>query len=164
MVRDRWLTLRAETWRTASGVVLDPWWMLDGADWAHAVAFTPDDRVVLVRQFRPGAGAPTLELPGGLVDATDPDPLAAARRELREETGYAAPNWRPLPPLWHDPAHATHRIHFAVATGAAPVGVQHLDQAEDVAVVLMTVAEALAAPDFRMAGQVAGLLLAVRAR
>ena len=56
-LRDGWIHLRAETWETPKGVTLDPWWMLDWADWVHVVALTADDRLVLVRQFRPGAQA-----------------------------------------------------------------------------------------------------------
>jgi ADP-ribose pyrophosphatase len=56
---------------------------------AVVVALTPDDRVVLVREFRPGVEATLLELPGGVVDAGE-EPLEAAHRELLEETGYEA--------------------------------------------------------------------------
>jgi len=162
-VQDRWIELRAETWETPGGLRLDPWWMTAGADWAHVVAFTADDRLVLVRQFRPGANTATLELPGGLVDTTDADPLAAARREFREETGHDATDWRLLPPLWHDPAHATVRLHVAVATGAAPCGPQRLEATEAIGVETPTLGAALADPGFRAAGQLGALLLALRA-
>ena len=56
---------------------------------AVVVALTGDDRVVLVREFRPGVEATLLELPGGVVDAGE-EPLEAAHRELLEETGFAA--------------------------------------------------------------------------
>jgi len=162
-VRDRWIELRAETWETAAGIRLDPWWMTAGADWAHVVAFTPDERLVLVRQFRPGAGVATLELPGGLVDATDADPLAAARREFREETGYDAPFWQLLPPLWNDPAHATVRLWAAAATGAVPVAEQRLEATEAIGVETLPLAAALDDPGFRAAGQLGAVLLALAA-
>jgi 8-oxo-dGTP pyrophosphatase MutT (NUDIX family) len=162
VVHDRWIELRAESWETPAGIRLEPWWMTGGADWAHVVAFTPDDRLVLVRQFRPGAGTTTLELPGGLVDAADADPLAAARREFREETGYDAADWRLLPPLWHDPAHATVRLHVAVAISAVPVAPQCLEPTEAITVEILPLGAALADPAFRAAGQVGALLLALR--
>ena len=57
------------------------------ADWANVVALTPDDRVVLVAQYRHGLDALTLEIPGGVLDPGE-DPALAAARELVEETGY----------------------------------------------------------------------------
>src|SRR5881296_1537349 len=59
------------------------------ADTAVVLAVTDASEVVLVREFRPGVEELLLELPGGGVD-TGEDPLEAARRELLEETGYAA--------------------------------------------------------------------------
>jgi 8-oxo-dGTP pyrophosphatase MutT (NUDIX family) len=55
------------------------------------VALTDDDEVLLVTQDRYPTGRPSVEVPGG--NAAGEDPLAAARRELREETGYAAGRW-----------------------------------------------------------------------
>jgi ADP-ribose pyrophosphatase len=61
--------------------------VLDGPDTVAVLALTEDDRVVLVREFRPGPEEVILELPGGLVDEGQ-TPSDAARRELLEETGY----------------------------------------------------------------------------
>jgi ADP-ribose pyrophosphatase len=61
--------------------------VLDGPDTVAVLALTEDDRVVLVREFRPGPEDLILELPGGLVEQGQ-TPREAARRELLEETGY----------------------------------------------------------------------------
>lgn len=163
--RDRWIHLRADAWETAGGRVLDPWYMLEWQDWVHVVALTPDDRLVLVRQFRPGFGAAALELPGGIMEPEETDPVAAARREFREETGHDAAAFVPVASLSPEPAHATNRIHFVLATGAAPAGPQHLDPAEEIAVETLpvgTVLAGLGAGVLANATHVGGLLLALR--
>lgn len=59
----------------------------DEPDTAVVLALTPDQEVVLVREFRPGVEQALLEMPGGGLDDGE-DPVRAAERELLEETGY----------------------------------------------------------------------------
>ena len=62
--------------------------ILDAPSWVNIIPLTRDRKVVMVRQFRHGISGFTLEIPGGMVDPDDESPADAARRELREETGY----------------------------------------------------------------------------
>src|SRR5512141_1436011 len=62
-------------------------WVVDTVDWCNIVPLTDDNQVVMVRQHRHATYEVTLDLTGGMVDPTDADPAAAARRELLEETG-----------------------------------------------------------------------------
>ena len=62
--------------------------VLESGDWVNIIPVTADNHIVLIHQHRHGINDITLEIPGGMVDADDPSPLHAARREMQEETGY----------------------------------------------------------------------------
>ena len=85
--------------------------------WAAVIAITPDQQLVLVEQYRHGLGRTSLELPSGVIDKGE-QPLQAAQRELREETGYQSHQWELLVELAPEPSRSTHRAHFFIANGA----------------------------------------------
>ena len=89
VVRDDWLTLRADTYRLPDECEIAPYYIIEYRDWVNAVALTQDHEIVLVRQFRPGLGRIILEIPGGSTEPGESSMLEAAQRELLEETGYA---------------------------------------------------------------------------
>ena len=77
--------------------------IIDANEWANVVAITPDDKVVMVRQWRFGSQAEGLEIPGGVVDKGE-TPEEAATRELEEETGYRPGTIESVGWLWSNPA------------------------------------------------------------
>ena len=84
------------------------------------------DHVVLVEQYRVPLGRPCLELPAGLIGDDDAaageDPLAAAKRELIEETGYAARDWADLGEFVSSPGMVSESFTLLRATGLERVG------------------------------------------
>ena len=90
VLADRWIHVNADAVEDARGNLLDPYYTLESPDWVSVVALTDAEELVLVRLYRHGLRALSLELPAGAVDPGDADPLAAGRRELLEETGHEA--------------------------------------------------------------------------
>ncbi|MCY3859824.1 MAG: NUDIX hydrolase [Gammaproteobacteria bacterium] len=88
--------------------------VLESVDWINIVALTPDDKSVMVRQYRFGIEACTLETPGGMVDDGE-TPLEAAQRELLEETGYTSNEWTYLGAVEPNPAFHPHLCHHFLA-------------------------------------------------
>lgn len=105
------------------------------------VALTPDNQVIMVRQYRPGPDEIFLELPGGYVDPGE-DRLTAGLRELREETGYTSELGKHVATLY-DSAYSTMRRSVVVATDCVLNHDQELDENEDCEVVLVSVSEFL---------------------
>lgn len=107
--------------------------VLDAPDWVNVVALDAGDRVLLVRQWRFGIGAPTLEIPGGMVDPGE-SPLEAAARELVEETGYRAARWTELGAVDPNPAFLTNRCTTFLAEQLERVGEPAGDGEEEITV------------------------------
>lgn len=89
-------------------------YILKAPEWINVIPITPQDEVVLVEQYRFGIEAPTLEIPGGMVDP-DEEPGEAARRELLEETGYQSDRWQSLGKVSANPAIMSNFTHMYVA-------------------------------------------------
>jgi len=105
--------------------------VIESPDWVNVIPVTRDGQVVLIRQFRFGVWANTLEIPGGMTEPGE-DPAAAAARELEEETGYRAGRWEPLGFVHPNPALMTNRAFSFLALECERVHAGRQDPAEDI--------------------------------
>lgn len=127
------------------------------------VAFDADGRLVLARQLREAARAELLELPAGVVDEGE-DELAAAQRELREETGLHGGSWRRLRRLHPSPGFLREPVTLFLAE-ALEEGDRDLDDGEEVELVRVPVSELEAlVEELEDAKTLAGLLLVLHGR
>jgi ADP-ribose pyrophosphatase len=104
---------------------------MEEGEWVHIVALNSDGKILLTRQYRHAANVICNELPCGVANEAE-DPLEAAKRELREETGYVADEWTKLAVLFANPARQTNRIHCFLARGLKKVSAQTLDETEEI--------------------------------
>lgn len=113
--------------------------ILEQPNWVNVIPLTSDDQVVMIEQWRHGSRSVQLETPGGLMDAGE-TPEQCARRELREETGYDADNIVRLGVVHPNPAIQNNLQYYIFAKDCRKVGEPKLDQAEDVTVKLVPLA------------------------
>jgi 8-oxo-dGTP pyrophosphatase MutT (NUDIX family) len=166
VVKDRWLSLRADDCRNADGQVIAPYYVLEYPPLVNVLALTPEHNVVLVKQYRHGIRQVILELPGGALDEQDASILDAAQRELREETGYAAEEWRETGTFCASPNNHTNTCYCFLAFGARYVTEPQREPTEHIEVVLMSLDELLERAyraELRHSHHVASLFFAARA-
>jgi len=112
-------------------------YIIDFPSWVQIIPITPDDRLVMIRQYRHGCGQIFLELPGGLIDKDDLSPDKTAKRELLEETGYLAEDLSLLTSTYPQPAVLNNMGLTYLTKGVKKVTEPNLDAAEDIEVCLV---------------------------
>ena len=86
------------------------------------VALDPDDRVMMIHQYRHPVHRRLWELPAGLLDVQGEDPVEAAKRELEEEAGLTATDWSVLIDVVPSPGFSDESVRVFLARGLAEVG------------------------------------------
>jgi 8-oxo-dGTP pyrophosphatase MutT (NUDIX family) len=105
--------------------------VIESVDWVNVIAVTPRDELVMVEQYRHGSNTVELEIPGGMMDPHESDPVATGTRELREETGYEGRSARALGWTFANPAIMSNRSHFVLIEGCEHKHECEFDQSED---------------------------------
>ena len=100
------------------------------------VALTEDNKIIMERQYRYACKRPILEIPAGKIDKGETDPVAAAVRELKEETGYTADEIIHLGDCNPSCAYSEEVIHLYLMRGLTK-GEQDLDDDEVIELIEM---------------------------
>jgi 8-oxo-dGTP pyrophosphatase MutT (NUDIX family) len=135
-----WYTVRVDRVELPNGTVIPEYWVSEYPPWVNVVALTEKDEVVLIRQYRHGIAAVHWELPAGSTDPEDTSMEEAARRELREETGYVGGRWSLLTTLSANPALQNNLTYTFLAEGVTP-GAASPEESEEITVHLKPLAE-----------------------
>jgi ADP-ribose pyrophosphatase len=136
--------LRADECQLPDGRIMPRYYVFEFPEWVNVVPITPDGKMILVRQYRHGAEAEFLEIPGGSTHpGANEDPRLAGERELLEETGFAAQEWIYCGHHHPNPSLQSNRMHTFVALGCTKVAEPSLDPFEDLHVEIMDVGQAL---------------------
>ncbi len=116
-------------------------YVLDSVNWVNVIAVTRDQKLVMVEQYRHGSNTVELEVPGGMMDADESDPVATAVRELREETGFIGENARLLGTIHSNPAILSNKTFTVLIENCELKHAVEFDSGEDLATRLIPVTE-----------------------
>ena len=177
IVKDEWVDFKKSAYRFPDGSVFEPYYSYSRKNYVVIIASDPDGNYLCVRQYRQGIAKVTTEFPAGAIEwdeqkamtcgsanvrPTLADALGAAKRELREETGYESDEWRPLQVIASNATMADNYAYVYVATNCRKVAAQDLDETEFLNVSLHTASELdqmVRSGDFEQAVHIAAWLL-----
>ena len=138
---DVWLHARKDRCIRPDGKIVDPYYVMEYPEWVTALAFTKDENVILVRQYRHALGEVCIELPGGCVDKNDENFEASVRREFLEETGHAFETAEYLGRTSANPSTNSNTLHMFLLTGGEKVQGQQLDANEEIDILVVSFEE-----------------------
>jgi ADP-ribose pyrophosphatase len=116
-----WFRVVADDLLLPDGTRVDDFLRIEAPDFVMIFPATRDGQVLTLRGYKHGAGHVMYQLPAGYMDRPGETPLECARRELLEETGHAAGEWRSLGTLAVDGNRGLGRAHLFLAQGLQAV-------------------------------------------
>ena len=177
IVQDEWIDFRKTAYRFPDGKIFEPFYTYSRRDYVVIVASDEDGKYLCVRQFRQGIREVTTEFPAGGIERADgkqygdrvptssEDALAAAKRELSEETGYESDEWTHLITIPSNATIADNLAHIYLARNCKKMSGQNLDDMEFLNIKRYTaneIEEFISSGQFQQAIHILAWLLSVR--
>jgi ADP-ribose pyrophosphatase len=159
----RFLKVETHAVEFPDGRIVADWGWIDSPAFINVVAMTASGLILCFRQAKYAVDGLTLAPPGGYLEPGE-EPLAAAQRELLEETGYVAADWHALGSYVVDGNRGNGVAHFFLATGAVwqqPICADDLEAQDLLLLTRAEVVRALTAGEFKVLPWAACVALAL---
>jgi ADP-ribose pyrophosphatase len=140
------------------GIEIPDYYRIELPDYALVFARTVDEHVIVFRQYKHGIGRVCLGFPGGALEPGE-DPLASARRELLEETGYASDNWQALGEFVTNGNQHCNVAHLFIARNCRRTGPPTASDLENPECLLIPIGELAARMPLEQIGQISHVAL-----
>ncbi len=153
-----YLKVREDHVLLPSGYEVQDYSIWESGEVSQIIPVMEDGRLMMVRQYKHGVGEVIEEFPGGFIEPND-TPLGTAKKELAEETGFGAKEFKKLGVFMHHPSKETGHLHLFLASGL--YGLDHkpsCDDTEEIEVVYHTVDELFALIERGVVMQTGGLV------
>jgi 8-oxo-dGTP pyrophosphatase MutT (NUDIX family) len=160
-----WCQVRQDEIQLPNGKIIDDYFVNIRPDIVLVLPITASKEIIFVRQYRHGVENFFIELPAGRFDPKKETPEDAGMRELEEETGYVAQQFKKIATLYDNPSKDNNQIHLFLAENVTKVSEQNLDITEEIEVILIpadSVLEKITQGEISVAGTIAGLLLGLK--
>ncbi|MCP4419129.1 MAG: NUDIX hydrolase, partial [Chloroflexi bacterium] len=160
----KFLQIEEHVVQLPNGRIINNWPWVVTPDFINVVAVTEDGRFPIFRQTKYSIQGISLAPVGGYLEPGE-EPLAAAQRELREETGYVASEWHPLGQFPVDGNRGAGTAHFFLAQQAqfaVPIDADDLEEQQLLLMSREAIDAALAANEFKLLPWVAIVTMALR--
>lgn len=135
--RESFLTVRKDRVLTDLGIDIPDFYVVEYPTWVNVIAITEEGHIIIEQQYRHGIDQICSEIPAGCCEEGE-QPLDAAKRELKEETGYVGGEWTEYDVYAPNPNTMNNLCHTFLAEGVKKLSEPDQEPTESIAVHLKT--------------------------